>query len=142
LRKLGRHELALGGAFMKTPRAAGDLKDLPQGPNRDDGVGDLDLERDVSALVLATPRAYCRIIEKTACDKGLRVTARTGDTDTVFAILQARLRQAMSRVLSSARAALRDAFRPAPLAAGFVRDVLRSPDELLARCLDGRRRTF
>ncbi len=50
----------------------------------------------------------------------------------MFAVLRARLQAAVRRVLGSARTAIREAFRPAPLVTGFVQDLFRSPDELRA----------
>ena len=50
----------------------------------------------------------------------------------VFAVLRAQIRSAVGKVLRSARTTLREALRPAPIVTGFVYDIFRTRDELLA----------
>ena len=46
----------------------------------------------------------------------------------MFAVLGARVRSAVRRVLGSVVRAVRETFQPAPLVTGFVEDLFRSPD--------------
>ncbi len=50
----------------------------------------------------------------------------------VFGVLNARVRDGIAQVATAVRAAMREALRPAPMASGFVHDLFRSRDELLA----------
>ena len=49
----------------------------------------------------------------------------------MFAILGARVHAAVGRMITATRAAFREAFRPAPIVTGLVRDLLRTHDELV-----------
>jgi len=50
----------------------------------------------------------------------------------VFTVLGARIRAAGRRVLGSVVTAVREAFRPAPVETGFVQDLFRSQEDLVA----------
>ncbi len=50
----------------------------------------------------------------------------------VFGVLNARVRDGIAQVATAVRAAMREALRPAPMVSGFVADLFRSRDELLA----------
>jgi putative transposase len=50
----------------------------------------------------------------------------------VFAVLRAQIRAAVGKVLRSVRTAVREALRPTPLVTGFVHDICRTHDELIA----------
>ena len=50
----------------------------------------------------------------------------------MFAVLRAQIRSAVGKAVRSARTAVREALRPAPLVTGFVHDIFRTHDELIA----------
>jgi len=50
----------------------------------------------------------------------------------VFGVLNARGRDVIARAATAVRAAVREALRPAPMVSGFVADLFRGRDELLA----------
>ena len=50
----------------------------------------------------------------------------------MFAVLRAQIRAAVGKVLRSVRTAVREALRPTPLVTGFVHDICRTHDELIA----------